>query len=472
MPLRILDRQLLRYLEGTGTLLRGVTRQDMASAAINLYGLRVVAAGTSYFRQLGFQSNMADRWRHLKQTSKGIGREVNRTLDELAQSLNLPALAHHPDFMQFGEGEVSEAIAALDVVDLRLDGPVDLNEVNDVLDTYIELRAPLSNNSPFVTTNVLNSLLASSLVRGDRELTSVYDPACGFGGSLIALHSEISKRQHAGRVRFYGQDTDAEAVSVAAWRLFLRGITNVELEVGDTLIEPRFLKEKELQQFDLVASVPPLYPTAAADLDKGDPFHRFRFGAVSSSRADYGFVQHVLASTVPGGRAAVTVALSALSRTGYEEGIRSRIVHADLLETVVNLPASVMATPNGCFNSSATLLFDLDKLDGARDTVFFIDGDRLARDVEGQSLMSPNILDEITQIYALKSERLDVSARATLDDIRARNYSLLPQLYIPQKPPALASKDALEARIEGLNKEVEETLGEFETALLTVRHDN
>jgi SAM-dependent methyltransferase len=461
--------KLIWNLEGARRTLQGSTDQnDGFAAVINLYGLRVAAAAGSHLSPVGFGPNATERWRHLKRTSKNIGAEVNRTLDELSQQFNIPALAHHPDFLVF-EDVLGNAISALDFVDIRIDGPSDLLELSNALEGYIEFRAPLNRNSPFVTATTLNMLLASSLVLDDREVTSVYDPTCGFGGSLIALHSVLHDKGRAKDVRFYGQDINPEAVSVAAWRFLLRGVTDFELEVGDTLLEPRFLEGKELQRFDVVVSVPPLYPTAARDLDKTDPFHRFRYGEVSGSRADYAFVQHVLASTAPDGRAAVTLALSALSRLGYEEEIRSRIIHADLLETVINLPASAISTASGSSTPSSALLFDLAKPAESRDAVFFIDVPKVAMTTESKDLLAPDVLDNVAQIYAVKSESPDLSSLAFLDSIKARNYSLLPQLYIPQTPPTLTDVDTLEERIGELNKALGETLGEFDAALSSIR---
>jgi type I restriction enzyme M protein len=443
-------------------------RGDELAATINLLGLRVAAAAEKYFAQLGLKYDTADKWRHLKRTSKGIGKEVNQTLDEMSRTFDIPALAHHPDFQNYPEPGLSDIISRLDIIDICVDDLIDLLDVSDVIDGYLKVQSSAYKDSPFATPNALNTLLASLLVPDDRDVTSVYDPACGFGGSLLALHSVLRDRRRIEGVRFYGQDISPEATSVAAWRFLLRGITDFELEVGDTLLDPRFLEKNELKRFDVILASPPFYPVAARRLDQDDPFRRFHYGAVSSSRADYGFVQHVLASTAPSGRAAVNLALSALSRSGYEEEIRGRLVHADLLETVMHLPGGIGPYENKTFPPSSALLFDLAKPVELRDRVFFIDFSEVSIATKSEFLLAPDVLKKVKQRYARKSEHPNLSSWASVDNIRERSYSLLPQLYIPQTPPALTALDALEARIGELNGKLGKTLGAFDTALLSI----
>jgi hypothetical protein len=464
------QNNLSLFLASTSVnLASNMRRGDELAATINLLGLRVAAAAENYFGHMGLRSDVADSWWRLKRTSKDIGGGINRALDNLSRQLDVPALAHHPDYLSFSEPDLGDIISRLDVIDIHVEELSDLLAVSDVLDGFLDVQSRIYKNSPFVTPSTLNVLLALSLVPDSRELVSIYDPACGFGGSLLASHSVLCDRGRAEDVRFYGQDVNPQAISVAAWRFLLRGITNFALEVGDTLLDPRFRDGEELQQFDLVVSVPPLYPTAVKDMNKDDPFRRFRYGAVNRSRAEYAFVQHVLASTAPKGRAAIALALSALSRSGYEQEIRSRIVHADLLETVVYLPANVLVARSGSFLSSSVALFDLEKPAEWRDRIFFIDANEVAVATEDTTYLSADVLERVMQIYAQKSEHTDLSSWASLDDIRSRDYVLLPQVYISRTPTALPRIEELEERIEELNRALGETLSEFDDALVSLR---
>jgi type I restriction enzyme M protein len=73
-------------------------------------------------------------------------------------------------------------------------------------------------------------------------------------------------------------------------------------------------------------------------LMEDDRYGRFRYGVATNSSADWGWIQHILASLKPSGRVGVVLDQGALFRGGAEGSIREGVLKDDLVECVVALP--------------------------------------------------------------------------------------------------------------------------------------
>ncbi|MBN0595752.1 N-6 DNA methylase, partial [Pseudomonas aeruginosa] len=76
-----------------------------------------------------------------------------------------------------------------------------------------------------------------------KEGESIYDPACGTGGMLLAavqhvkeLHGDVKRLWG----KLYGQEKNLTTSSIARMNLFLHGIEDFKIERGDTLRNPAF----------------------------------------------------------------------------------------------------------------------------------------------------------------------------------------------------------------------------------------
>ncbi|MFJ3136790.1 N-6 DNA methylase [Streptomyces sp. NPDC086843] len=178
-----------------------------------------------------------------------------------------------------------------------------------------------------------------------QNFESVYDPTCGSGGMLIASANLL--KAHGGRgytLSLYGQEAVSDTAGVARMNLFMHNLTQFQVEVGDTLKDPRFKKpDGSVAQFDVILANPPYSlkwkPWA------NDP--RAIGGVAPPKFADWAFVQHMIASMDPKkGRAGIVLPHGVLFRGGEEEAIRRRVLDNDLLEAVIGLPANLFySTP-------------------------------------------------------------------------------------------------------------------------------
>jgi len=76
-----------------------------------------------------------------------------------------------------------------------------------------------------------------------KEGETVYDPACGTGGMLLAAVEHVREKGGDPRTFFgklYGQEKNLTTASVARMNLFLHGIEDFDIQRGDTLRNPVF----------------------------------------------------------------------------------------------------------------------------------------------------------------------------------------------------------------------------------------
>ncbi|MFG1642637.1 N-6 DNA methylase [Amycolatopsis sp. NPDC049252] len=173
-----------------------------------------------------------------------------------------------------------------------------------------------------------------------KNFESVYDPTCGSGGMLIASANLLKASGGRGyTLKLHGQEAVPDTAGVARMNLFMHNLTEFQIEVGDTLKDPRFKKpDGSVAQFDVIVANPPFSLKWKPWTD--DP--RAIGGVAPQSSADWAFVQHMIASMNPEkGRAGVVLPHGVLFRGGQEAAIRQRVLDDDLLEAVIGLPVNL-----------------------------------------------------------------------------------------------------------------------------------
>jgi type I restriction enzyme M protein len=140
----------------------------------------------------------------------------------------------------------------------------------------------------------------------------IYDPCCGSAGLLIKCQLMLDeklraeKKKGAAPIRLYGQENEAGTWAMANMNMIIHDMEG-DIQIGDTFRKPKFRKGNHLQTFDRVVANPMWNQSEFKEKDyDADELDRFPKGAgYPGGKADWGWVQHVLASLKPRGRAAV-----------------------------------------------------------------------------------------------------------------------------------------------------------------------
>ncbi|MEF9673256.1 N-6 DNA methylase [Pseudomonas sp. PCH446] len=134
------------------------------------------------------------------------------------------------------------------------------------------------------------------------------------------------------------------------------------------------------------------------------------------------FLQHIIHSLKPGGKAAVVVPTGFITaQSGIDKGIRQHLVHNKMLAGVVSMPSNIFATTG----TNVSILF----IDAAnKEDVVLIDASNLGTKVKDgknqKTLLAEAEEDRIIATFCAKQVVENFSAVVSYDEIASKNYSL------------------------------------------------
>jgi len=284
-----------------------------------------------------------------------------------------------------------------------------------------------------------------------KEGESIYDPACGTGGMLLAAIDHVQRAGGDPRTFFgkiFGQEKNLTTSAIARMNLVLHGIEDFQIVREDTLRNPAFIDSSTggLATFDCVIANPPFsLEEWGREVWEADPWGRTTYGLPPESYGDYAWVQHMVASmALKSGRMAVVLPQGALFRKGAEGGIRQALLENDLIEAVIGLAPNIFY---GTGLAPAVLVLRREKPAKQTKKVLVIDASSLFRKGRAQNFLDP---EHAQQIVDWARAFADVEHRAKvvrLDQIKAEDWTLNISRYvlpsngddIPPLPEAVAA---------------------------------
>jgi type I restriction enzyme M protein len=164
------------------------------------------------------------------------------------------------------------------------------------------------------------------------------DPACGTGGFLVAAYEWLMDetggaldREVARRVRtqtYYGQELVPRPRRLALMNLYLHQV-EPHISLGDSIYET-----PNGERFDVILTNPPFGTRGANQAPDRDDF------VVSTSNKQLNFIQHVMTTLKPGGRAAIVVPDNVLFANQAGDVFEVLLEDCDL-HTVLRLPRGI-----------------------------------------------------------------------------------------------------------------------------------
>lgn len=279
----------------------------------------------------------------------------------------------------------------------------------------------------FYTNRTVVTLMAEILKPQPGE--SIYDPTCGSGGMLVKCLDYLrEKGQLWQSVKVFGQEINALTSSIARMNLYLNGVEDFSIVREDTLKHPAFVDGSHLRTFDVVLANPP-YSIKAWDRDAfaNDKWGRNFLGTPPQGRADYAFIQHILASLdANNGRCAILLPHGILFRD-EEEAIRSGLVKADKIECVIGLG------PNLFYNSpmeACIIIGNNNKREELSNKIIFINALNEVTRKNGESYLEDAHLDKILSAYASTEDIDGFKRTVSIDEIASNNFDLSLQKYV------------------------------------------
>ena len=278
----------------------------------------------------------------------------------------------------------------------------------------------------FYTNRTVVELMAEILQPQPDE--SIYDPTCGSGGMLIKSldHLRNQGKEWKG-VHVFGQEVNGLTSSIARMNLYLNGVEDFSIVCGDTLRNPAFLDGSHLRTFDIVLDNPPYsikeWDRAAFENDK---WGRNFLGTPPQGRADYAFIQHILASMdEKSGRCAILLPHGVLFREEEQE-IRKKMIEADLLEAVIGIG------PNLFFNATMEACIYIcrsNKPIERRNKIMFINAVKEVTRRNGESFLEEQHIQKIVDAYNGYVDIENFCSVVDIAQIEKNEYNLNVSLY-------------------------------------------
>lgn len=285
----------------------------------------------------------------------------------------------------------------------------------------------------------------------------VYDPCCGSGGMFVQSLKFVDRHNgNRQKVSIIGQESNPDTWRLCKMNLAIRGIAHNLGETNQSTFTKDLHKDRKV---DFIMANPPfnLKGWRTEDVLVDDPrFIKAGYSVMPPvANANYAWILHMLSKLdVNHGIAGFLLANGALNADGVEYILRKEILEKDRVEAIIVLPRDMFYT----VDISCTLwIMNMNKKAGAwngrqlRDRsgqVLFMDLRRWDENIEEiaidkgkrkkKIILTDAQIAQIKKIYnnwqdadiSLYEDVPELCKSATLDDIRAKDYSLAPSKYI------------------------------------------
>ncbi|MFS1861441.1 type I restriction-modification system subunit M [Vibrio lentus] len=227
---------------------------------------------------------------------------------------------------------------------------------------------------------------------------SVYDPACGTGGMLLETIHHVKENGGDPRLlKIKGQEKNLTTEAIARMNLFLHGQEEFEIVRGDTLRDPKFLKNDRLEDFDCVIANPPFsLKEWGYDYWASDPYGRASFGLAPKTNGDFAWVQHMFASLNDEGRMAVVLPHGVLFRSGAEGKIRTKLLKENRVVAVIGVASNLFY---GTGIPACILVLRKERPEEHKNHVLIVNAEEIFTKGRAQNTLSETQADDIYDIY-------------------------------------------------------------------------
>lgn len=304
----------------------------------------------------------------------------------------------------------------------------------------------------------------------------IFDPACGSGGMFVQSANFVARHQKNKRpimeeVGIYGQEKGANNMRVAKMNLAIHGLSG-KIELANSFYED---PHKSIGQFDYVLANPPFNVKGkdkngqmVIDPARLQADRRYNYGLPLTgkgeiSNANYLWMQIFASALSSNGRAGFVMSNASSDAGNKEKEIRAKMVDAGFVDVIISVGSNMFMNAT----LSCTLwFFDKSKIGTDRQKkILFINAQDIFTPIDrAHNTWTEEQTQEIASIVrkyrgeegAGKYE--DIKGRckvATLDEIKANDYSLNPGRYVE-----IVEKEMDDADFEARMKEL---MGEFTT---------
>jgi type I restriction enzyme M protein len=277
----------------------------------------------------------------------------------------------------------------------------------------------------------------------------IYDPCCGSGGMFVQSVKFIESH-HGNKkgISIYGQENTATTYKLAKMNLAIRGISANLGEVP----ENTFIRDqhKDLKADYIMANPPFNQKQWRADTELTDDPRWAGYDVPPTGNANYAWILNIVSKLSENGVAGFLLANGALSGDGTEKAIRRKLIENNLVEAILVLPQDMFYTTNISVtlwilnkNKKARTIElngNIKKYRNREKEILFMDLREIGIPFEKKFIQfsDENIQHVCTTYHNWQQTDFEKTYQntpeycysATLDEVSAKDYSLVPSKYI------------------------------------------
>ena len=269
---------------------------------------------------------------------------------------------------------------------------------------------------------------------------NIYDPCCGSAGLLIKCRLILDEKLQAAEkeatasLKLYGQESIPTTWAMANMNMIIHDMEG-QIEIGDTFRNPKFRDGNHLRTFDRVVANPMWNQSDFTEKDyDADEWGRFPAGAgFPGNKADWGWMQHALASLNEKGRAAVILDTGAVSRgsggagNNKERDVRRWFVENDWIEGVIYLPDNLFYNTNA---PGVIVFLNKAKPKERQGKLFLLNAAKEFVKGDPKNYIPDEAILRIAETFNAWQEEEKFSRIVGMDEIVMNDFNISPSRYI------------------------------------------
>jgi type I restriction enzyme M protein len=339
--------------------------------------------------------------------------------------------------------------------------------------------------TPHAVAKIMAAILVPKDQQGKVQNVSCYDPSAGSGTLLMNISHAIGEN----KCSIFSQDISQKSSSLLRLNLILNNLVHSIQNViqGNTLLHPYHRDGKNLKRFDYIVSNPPFkmdFSDFRNDLDTKENHARFFAGIPKIKEKEKDkmevyqlFLQHIIHSLTPNGKAAVVVPTGFLTaNTGIDNKIRKKLVDNKMLSGAISMPSNIFATTT----TNVSILF----IDAAnKEEVVLIDASALGEKVKDgknqKTVLTSAEEDQIIEIFNSKTVKENFSVTVSYEVIAKKNYFFSASQYFERRinysditPLEFSKKiQSYHDQLDALFKQSHDLEGSIKARLRALKHN-
>jgi type I restriction enzyme M protein len=243
-----------------------------------------------------------------------------------------------------------------------------------------------------------------------------------------------SKTKYA-PLKLFGQEFTPATWAMSKMNMVIHDMEG-EIEIGDTLKNPKFRNKNKLRTFDRIVANPmwnqgrDSLSYISDDFFINDEMERFPAGSCGG-KIDWGWMQHIYSSLNDSGQAAVILDTGAASRGSGNQGnnkekdCRKWFVDNDLIEGVIYLPENLF------YNTSAPgIVIFLNKTKIHQGKIYLLHAGKEFEKGDPKNYISADGIEHIANTYKSLKEEEKFARLVSKNEIIKNDYNISPSRYI------------------------------------------